>query len=155
MMTEFKKLLGGSAEDRKSVIEALARVGAGIGEHKESIETDIEILYEQLVEDCKKDRMAHIDLLLKMTEFSVVALGPKFSKHSPFVFPLVLEYVRMPVDDGENGDEGEHDVIFFLTRWLVTRPTYLNQIYIGNHQMDMEEDDEDNAMPNAQRVRSS
>jgi hypothetical protein len=127
MMTEFKKLLGGSAEDRKSVIEALARVGAGIGEHKESIENDIEILYEQLVEDCKKDRMAHIDLLLKMTEFSVVALGPKFSKHSPFVFPLVLEYVRMPVDDGENGDE-------------------------GNHQMDMEEDDEDNAMPNAQRT---
>jgi hypothetical protein len=153
MMMEFKKLLGGSAEDRKSAIEALTRVGAGIGEHKASIENDIEILYDQLVEDCKKDRMAHIDLLLKMTELGSVMLGPKFLKHWPFVFPLVLEYVRMPVDDGENVDEGEHDVTFILTCWLVTRCVYLNQICIGNHQMDMKEDDKDSATPNAQRVR--
>jgi type III secretion system FlhB-like substrate exporter len=99
MMTEFKKMLSGTADDRQSSIQALARIGAGIGEHKVSLEDDIEALYAQIVEDCKRDRMAHLDMLLKMTEFGVVVLGPKFSKFMPYVFPLVLEHARMAVDE--------------------------------------------------------
>lgn len=115
-MAEFKILLNGSENDRQSAIEALTRMGAGIGEQRTFIESDIEVLYEQLVEDCKKDRTTHLDVLLKMTVFAVVSLGPKFSKFSSYVLPLVLENIQITVT--ENKAEGE---------WIVFRTqTYLD-----------------------------
>jgi hypothetical protein len=104
-MAEFKILLNGSENDRQSAIEALTRMGAGIGEQRTCIESDIEVLYEQLVEDCKKDRTNHLDMLLKMTVFAVVSLGPKFSKFSSYVLPLVLENIQITVT--KNNAEGE------------------------------------------------
>ncbi len=102
-------LANGDASDRKSVIEALSRIGAGIGDQKSSIEVDIEVLYDQVVEDCKRDRDAYIDLLLKMTDFGIVALGPKFAKHIPFMFPLLIENAIISVVEEKRYTEQMED----------------------------------------------
>lgn len=98
MMTELKKLLtNGNASDRKSVVEVLARIGAAVTEQESSISPDIEVLYDQIVEDCKRDREAHLDMLLKLTQFAIMTLGPKFSKYMDFVFPLIIENAQILV----------------------------------------------------------
>jgi hypothetical protein len=107
VMAEFKNLLNGSESDRQSAIEALTRMGAGIGEQRTFIESDIEVLYEQLVENCKRDRTTHLDMLLKMTVFAVVSLGPKFSKFSSYVLPLVLENIQITVTENKAEDSDE------------------------------------------------
>ena len=98
MMTEFKKLLAtGEASDRNTVSEALTRIGVGVGKQGSQIEANVAILYNQVIEDCKRDRDAHLDLMLKMTEFGSVVLGPKITEHVPFILPLIFEYAAISV----------------------------------------------------------
>lgn len=141
MMTEFKKLLAsGSASDRKTVIEALTRIGAGVGEQKSAIEADIVTLYNQVVEDCKRDRDAHIDLLLKMTEFAIVVLGPKFYDYLPYVFPLVIESARafeIQLKGTNDHEEGEFKINYFTE--ICNSPALLEN-------MDVEGDDDNEDM---------
>lgn len=93
-MVEFKKLLVDKEKERNAAIEALGLIAADGGSHASSLAINIEVLYDQIVEDCKKDRTTHLEMLLKMTQFSVIVLGPKFSKYLEYVFPLVLEHAR-------------------------------------------------------------
>lgn len=120
-MAEFKKLLIGKGEkERNATIEALGRIAAAIGSEASSLEGDIEALYDQIVEDCQKDRTTHLDMMLNMTKFTVIVLGPKFSKYMEYVFPLVLEHARAITTTEQTNMEVDEDD-FELTTVCLTK----------------------------------
>ena len=114
-MQTFKRMLSaGNKQDREAIIEALSRIGAGVGEEKESIAGDVESLYAQVVEDFKTDRPTHEELLIKLTEFGITTLGKKFVKYLPVVFPVihqhaVSEIVNVPEGDMNEGEQHEDE----------------------------------------------
>jgi hypothetical protein len=120
-MSNFKNVLSkGNKKDREAVIEALSRIGAGVGDQKESIAGDVESLYAQVVEDFKNDRPAHEELLIKLTEFGITTLGKQFTKYLPIVFPVIhqhaiAEVINVPEglennqQEVENENEGENE----------------------------------------------
>jgi hypothetical protein len=121
VMSNFKNVLSkGNKKDREAVIEALSRIGAGVGDQKESIAGDVESLYAQVVEDFKNDRPAHEELLIKLTEFGITTLGKQFTKYLPIVFPVIhqhaiAEVINVPEglennqQEVENENEGENE----------------------------------------------
>lgn len=99
-MKEFKDVLfrtNGERKTREAVVEAMARIGAGV--ENSNISLELESTYEQMIEDFKKDRPANEEMLVKMTEFFITALGTGFEKYMPFVFPIILEQINSNVID--------------------------------------------------------
>lgn len=136
-MTTFKNLLAiGNKKDREAVIEALSRIGAGVGDQKESIAGDVESLYAQVVEDFKNDRPAHEELLIKLTEFGVTTLGKKFSKYLPIVFPVIHQHAVSEILNVPEGLMGAGE------------PIHENNNDAENNNEDDENDNEDNDAEN-------
>lgn len=117
VISSFKNLLSkGNKKDREAVIEALSRIGAGIGDQKGSIADDVESLYAQVVEDFKQDRPAHEELLIKLTEFGITTMGKQFTKYLPIVFPVIYQHAIAEVVDlpemnenDQNQNDNEND----------------------------------------------